>query len=80
MARAINLNITESKQDLRLLLSQQSLDRNKDRIVSLYLLKIGKVKTLRELSPIVGRNPTTLHCWLQIYKNQGLEELLQTGS
>ncbi|MFB2838038.1 hypothetical protein [Floridanema evergladense] len=45
--------------------------------MALYLCKIGKVNTLTNLAATIGKNPKTLRRWLQTYRFQGLNSLLQ---
>lgn len=72
----LNLNITETEEDLVTLLNQQIGDRSKERVVALYLLKIGRVTTLKDLAKTIGRNTATLSRWFRTYKTQGIDRLL----
>lgn len=77
MSGVFKLDITETADQLKSLLAQQTTASGKERIQSLYLLKIGKVQTLRELAVFLGRDTTTLYRWFQKYKTHGLEGMLQ---
>lgn len=77
MTKPLILNISETAQELIALLNQQQNPNTKERIVALYLCKIGKVNTLTDLATTIGKNPTTLRRWFQTYKFQGLNSLLQ---
>lgn len=76
MTNAFNLKIVETQQDLVYLLNQQTLPVQKDRVVALYLLKLGRVQSVQELSKTLGRNPTTIRRWLQVYRLRGLQGLI----
>lgn len=77
MAGVLKLHITETGEQLKTLLAQQTTARGKERIQALYLLKIGQVQTLKELSVVLGRDTATLYRWFQKYKTEGLEGLLE---
>ncbi|AOY83304.1 helix-turn-helix domain-containing protein [Moorena producens JHB] len=47
------------------------------KVQSLYFGKIGAVETVRHLAVIVGINEITIHRWLEIYPQSGIEELLK---
>ncbi|MBE9114883.1 hypothetical protein IQ249_03130 [Lusitaniella coriacea LEGE 07157] len=75
----ITLNITETSQDLQLLLSQQSQPYLRDKIVALYLLKLGKVKSFSDLAKTIGYDTNIIKHWLQIYSTQGLQGFLRVN-
>ncbi len=47
------------------------------KIQSLYLWKISAVETIRHLAVLVGRTERTIYRWLEIYREEGIEELLK---
>jgi transposase len=77
MTGVLNLNITETREHLKTLLNQQKTAQGKERVQALYLLKIGQVKTVQELAVALGRNRVTLQRWLQKYRIDGLDGLLE---
>jgi len=44
---------------------------------ALYLCKIGRVQTRRELATLLGYNESTLYRWFCCYQSEGLTGLLQ---
>ena len=77
MTGVLNLNITETREHLKALLTQQKTAQGKERVQALYLLKIGQVKTVQDLAVALGRNRVTLQRWLQKYRSEGLDGLLE---
>ena len=43
----------------------------------LYLFQSKQVETVREVSSVLGKSETTIHCWLFQYKEGGIENLLK---
>ncbi|MFS8820081.1 helix-turn-helix domain-containing protein [Synechococcus sp. W60.1] len=76
MAGVLKLDIRESAEELKSLLGKQSTPTGKERVQALYLLKIGKVKTMTGLAEILGRDISTIFRWFQRYKARGLEGML----
>ena len=76
MAGVLKLDIRESSEELKSLLAKQTTARGRERVQALYLLKIGQIKTLKELSILLGRDTATIYRWFQKYKNQGLQGML----
>ncbi len=76
MSGVLKINITQTAQQLKNLLAKQTTARGKERILALYLLKINKASTLKDLAVVLGRDTATLHRWLQRYKTYGLEGML----
>jgi putative transposase len=76
MSGVIKINITQTAQQLKILLAKQTTARGKERILALYLLKINKAETLKDLAVVLGRDTATLYRWLHQYKTNGLEGML----
>jgi putative transposase len=76
MSGVIKINITQTAQQLKILLAKQTTARGKERILALYLLKINKAETLKDLAIVLGRDTATLYRWLHQYKTNGLEGML----
>jgi putative transposase len=76
MSGVLNINITQTAQQLKSLLVKQTTARGKERLLALYLLKINRAKTLKDLAIVLGRDTATLYRWLHHYKTNGLEGML----
>lgn len=76
MSGVLKINITQTAQQLKSLLVKQTTARGKERILALYLLKINRAKTLKDLAIVLGRDTATLYRWLHHYKTNGLEGML----
>lgn len=76
MSGVLKINITQTAQQLKSLLIKQTTARGKERILALYLLKINRANTLKDLAIILGRDTATLYRWLHHYKANGLEGML----
>lgn len=76
MARSTQINITESIEDLKILLNWQVTVSHFQRVQVLYLLKAGKFKTIQEIADVVGKDRTTIQRWLAQYRTGGLKALL----
>lgn len=78
MAKSFNFNICETQQDLTNLLSQESCEKTREKIVALYLIKVGQVKSMQDLSQTIGKSQSTLQRWFQTYKIQGINGFLES--
>jgi transposase len=77
MSGVYHLNIKESAEELKQMLCEQKITIFKERVHVLYLLKTGYAKTIIGAAEILGRNRSTLQQWLQVYRDQGIEGLLE---
>jgi transposase len=77
MPRRLNLEITESLEELRTRLGEQKTAFGKERVQALYLLKLGQVSTVGELAKWLGRHRVTVQDWLAQYRHGGMSELLR---
>ena len=77
MTSVFDVEIVESAEELKALLSNQSSARLRDRVRALYLCKTSQVQTRRELAAILGCNESTIYRWFCTYQNQGISGLLQ---
>ncbi len=77
MAGVLKIDIAETSEELKFLLAKQTTARGKERIQALYLLKIGQVTTLKELSIVIGRDQATIYRWFRKYKVEGIDGLLE---
>jgi len=79
MTSVFHVDIRESGEELQLM-SHQTNARLRDRVRALYLCKIGRVQTRRELATLLGYNESTLYRWFCCYQSEGLTGLLQVKS
>ncbi|WP_071516753.1 helix-turn-helix domain-containing protein [Geitlerinema sp. PCC 9228] len=77
MSGVPKIEITESSETLQKLMKQQKTVLNFVKVQALYLLQSQVVDTVRTLAVIVGRNEATVHRWLRLYREGGLEALLE---
>lgn len=77
MTSVFQVDIQESGEELKELMSQQMNARLRDRVRAIYLCKTGQVQTRRELATLLGCNESTLYRWFCRYQSQGLTGLLQ---
>ena len=77
MSIQTNLEIRESAENLRTLMSQQENSRRYAKIQALYLLKLEAVETIAHLSTLIGRDCSTVEDWLDLYQQEGIEGLLE---
>lgn len=77
MTNVFHVEIQESEEELKELMSGQRLARLRDRVRALYLCKSGQVQTRRELAALLGCNESTLYRWFCLYQSEGLTGLLQ---
>ena len=77
MAGVYHLEIKEDEKTLKQLLCEQKTASDKERVQLLYLLKSHQAKTIQEAANLLGRHRVTLQKWLQRYRSNGLEGLLE---
>lgn len=77
MAGVCKLDINETAEELKKLLTNQKTAGGFQKIQGLYLLKIGQVKTVKELAVTLGVNRITVQRWLRQYRTDGLSGLLK---
>ena len=71
--------ITESVEDLKVLLRQAKKKHEIQRLTALYLLKSGQAKTRIQVAEALGGNRVSVGHWLAAYETGGLENLLRRG-
>jgi DNA-binding transcriptional ArsR family regulator len=76
MSGVTKVQIVESVETLRDLMSQQKTGLNYAKVQSLYLLKLGAVETVQHLAVVMGKGEATIHRWLRRYREGGIEFLL----
>lgn len=72
----IKAEIIQSDRSLKRLMLREKNGQNKEKLQALFLLKTGECKYVSQVAKIVGRDRSTVHRWLDIYREQGLEALL----
>lgn len=77
MSGSPHLEITESASELKDLMKQQKSSLGFAKVQTLYLFKIQAVETVRHLSVLIGRAERTIHRWLKLYREGGIENLLE---
>jgi transposase len=77
MTSVFDVEIVESAEELKALLSNTSAARLRDRVRALYLCKTSQVQTRRELAAILGCNESTIYRWFCTYQSEGISGLLQ---
>ena len=68
--------IAESADELKEQINKQFKAKERERLQALYLLKSGKCQQIIEIAEILGRSRSTIHRWLQTYKEGGLPQLI----
>jgi putative transposase len=76
MSRVPSCEIAESPEELITFLAAQNTTSGVERLLALYLLKVGKVNTLRDLASVLGKDYTTLFRWLRKYRANGVAGML----
>ena len=71
--------ITESVEDLKVLLRQANKKYEIRRLNMLYLLKSGQAKNRVQVAALLGVDRTSVGNWLRAYETGGLEKLLERG-
>ena len=77
MTSVFDVEIAESAEELKALLSNQRSARLRDRVRALYIRKASQAQTRRELAALLGCNESTVYRWFCTYQNQGISGLLQ---
>ena len=77
MSGVPNIEIAESVEELKSEMKKQKIALNFAKVQAIYLLKIQAVETVRYLAVMIGRSESTIHSWLQLYRQGGLPKLLE---
>jgi predicted transcriptional regulator len=77
MSGVSKIEILEPTETLKCLMKQQKTGLGFAKIQALYLMKIQAVETVRHLAVVLGRGEATVHRWLYLYKEGGIEKLLE---
>ena len=66
-----------AQQELEQLLQQQTNLKRKERLQALYLLKLPNTLSISQIAKVVGKHRGTVQRWLALYRNEGLNGLLE---
>jgi transposase len=77
MSGVSKIAIAETASSLKSLMKKQKNALSYAKVQALYLLKIKAVETIRYLAVMMGRSESTIHYWLQLYRDGGIEKLLE---
>jgi putative transposase len=80
MKFAKEIDITESPEALSEMLEQEQDKQKHQKLRTIYLLKTQKVKTLTHIAQILGRHSSTIELWIKLYREGGLNKLLENKS
>jgi len=80
MSGVLKIEIAESVETLKELLTQQKKAKWQQRVQVLYWLKTKQAETVEHLAILVGRHRTTVSRWLSEYRAGGLSQLLNIQS
>ena len=72
--------ITESVEDLKVLLRKSTQVYQTQRLSTLYLLRSGQAKNRKQVADLLGVHRLSVGHWLQAYETGGLQKLLKRGS
>ncbi|WP_157135597.1 MULTISPECIES: helix-turn-helix domain-containing protein [Kamptonema] len=78
MVGVCKIEIAETAEELKSLLTKQKTASSFQKIQALYLLKSCQVKTVKDLALTIGVNRITVQRWLKKYRTHGLYGLLET--
>ena len=71
--------ITESVEDLKVLLRQAKKKHEIQRLTVLHLLKSGGAKNRKQAADFIGVTCNSVGAWLKIYETEGLAKFLERG-
>jgi transposase len=77
MSGVPKIEIKESVSELKSLMSKQKSSLGFAKVQTLYLWKIRAVETVRHLAILIGKGERTIHRWLRLYRQGGIEKLLE---
>lgn len=76
MSGVLKIEIEESLEKIKELLSKQKTGKTKERLQILYWLKSGQSQSVDELASRTGHHRTTVSRWLSLYRAGGINSLL----
>jgi transposase len=72
-----SIEIKESVPELEQLLLAQTNPKLKERVQVLYLLKLPNQLSVSRIAKVIGKHRGSVQRWLAIYRDQGLDALLE---
>ena len=78
MAGVTSLKVRETAVELEELIQKQSNPMLKERLQVLYLLQSPEAMSVSAVAKVVGRHRGSVQRWLSLYREAGLEGLLET--
>lgn len=76
MSGVVKIEIAESADELKMLLSESVTSAARERIQTLYWLKTQTVASVEHIAVLLGRHRVTVQRWLSQYRTDGIEALL----
>lgn len=77
MANHFKVQVNETQEELEHRLGRASTATSRERLQMLHWIETQAITTRQELAQGLGRNESTLYRWLQLYKQGGIDRLLQ---
>jgi transposase len=77
MSRSLHIEITESAEELKRIMNEQTRAKFRERLQILYWIKTELFESLQELADHLGRSKSVIVKWLKTYRTQGLVGLLK---
>jgi len=78
--RKPEIEIKEDIEYLKKLYQNEKHSKKKERLHALYLLKSQKLKSIKQLDNILGRDRSTISLWFRAYREGGLIKYLNIGT
>ena len=78
--RKPEIEIKEDIEYLKKLYQNEKHSKKKERLHALYLLKSQKLKSIKQLDDILGRDRSTISLWFRAYREGGLIKYLNIGT
>ncbi|MDJ0736015.1 MAG: helix-turn-helix domain-containing protein [Nostocaceae cyanobacterium] len=73
MSGVVKIEISESVETLKEILKKARTPQEKERIQTIYCLKTKTVKTVKQITVMLGHNRVTVQKWLQKYRQKNVE-------
>lgn len=80
MSGILKLEIQESAAELKTLMERQQKASQRSKVQVLWWLKTGQSETVNQLASMGGQHRSTVSRWLSLYRQGGLEALMQIAA
>ncbi|MBC7881683.1 MAG: helix-turn-helix domain-containing protein [Anaerolineae bacterium] len=77
MPRLLDLQVTQSPEQLKKMMSEQSANWARERLQALYLYASGIAPFENSIARIVGKDVSSIRRWFRTYEKEGLAGLLK---